>query len=446
MKILHVPFCFAPDPVGGTEIYVATLAHDLLDLGLDVVVAAPGDTSRTYILDNLNVRRFATHKAVADISELYGTGDELAAAEFAAILDRDRPDIVHLHAFTAAVSLRLAQAAKARGIKVVFTYHTPTVSCQRGTLLLWGNLFCDGRLDVRRCAGCTLNGLGMDRRAAIAVGALPPMIGRWLQRRGLQGGAWTALRMSELIDLHHNMFRQMMSDVDHIVAVCDWARQLLLRNDVPGQKISVSRHGIKWKNDDISAADAHVAERKSDDMRVAFVGRMDPTKGLGVLIQALRIVPALNVNLDVYGVVQGASGAAYMADMRALAADDPRVKFCGPLPSQAVIGRLREYDFLAVPSQWMETGPLVVLEAFAAGIPVIGWNLGGTSEIVRDGVDGLLITPGPKPAEEWAEALQLVSGNVNLRDRLKAGVRPPRSSKDVAGEMLSLYGSVLARQ
>src|SRR5579859_4539474 len=39
--------------------------------------------------------------------------------------------------------------------------HTATVSGQRGTLLLWTNATCDGKLNVRRCAGCTLNGLGL---------------------------------------------------------------------------------------------------------------------------------------------------------------------------------------------------------------------------------------------------------------------------------------------
>ena len=52
---------------------------------------------------------------------------------------------------------------------------------------------------------------------------------------------------------------------------------------------------------------------------------------------------------------------------------------------------LSRIDVLAVPSQWLETGPLVVLEAFAAGTPVIGSDLGGIRELVSDGRDGLLV-------------------------------------------------------
>lgn len=444
MKIMHVPYCFAPDPIGGTEIYVATLAHDLQSLGLDVLVAAPSTTTQSYTIDDLKICRFATHDGVADVSELYGIGDELAATEFAGILDREKPDLIHLHAFTAAVSQRLAQAAKARGIKVVFTYHTPTVSCQRGTLLLWGNSFCDGEVKVHRCAQCTLNGLGLDRHTAAIVGSLPTVVGRCLRQGGLQGGAWTALRMSELIEMRCAAFRQMMSDVDHIVAVCGWVRELLLRNAIPDLKITVSRHGISWAGDALMSPEA-APERETADIRIAFLGRLDRTKGLGVLINALRKVPTLNVSLDVYGVVQGPASAAYMAEVSGQAAGDPRIKFCGSLPPRSVVPRLRDYDFLAVPSQWIETGPLVVLEAFAAGIPVIGWNIGGISEIVRNGVDGLLIDPGAAPVDQWAEVLQLVAEDADLCARLKAGVRPPRNSKTVAREMLELYNSILSR-
>ena len=91
---------------------------------------------------------------------------------------------------------------------MVFTYHTPTVSCQRGTLLLWGEDFCDGKLDVIRCPGCTLNGLGMYGPLAARMGRLSPAIGRWLGDRGLQGGIWTALRMSDLISVRHAVFRK----------------------------------------------------------------------------------------------------------------------------------------------------------------------------------------------------------------------------------------------
>jgi glycosyltransferase involved in cell wall biosynthesis len=441
MKVINVPFTFAPDPIGGTEVFVGALSRELQGLGVNVFVAAPSEKSYAYTADGLEVRRFATLGRIDDVSLLYGAGDSLATTEFAAILDQEKPDIVHLHAFTAAVSLRLVRAAKKRKVPVVFTYHTPTVSCQRGTLLLWGKAFCDGRLVVDRCAGCALNGLGVPQIPAAMLGRLPPILGHWLGNLGLQGGFWTAIRMPELISMRHAAFREMVSEVDRVVAVCDWVRELLLLNDVPKAKVTISRQGVYWISPQKIEQPPSSIEQRNNKMRLAFVGRLDPTKGLDVLIDAFRMVPALDICLDVYGIIQSAAGSEYEKKMFALSSEDPRITFCGPIPSADVVERLRHYDLLAVPSTWVETGPMVVLEAFAAGIPVLGSSLGGISEVVRDGIDGLLIQPGS--VERWAYALRRLAEDPKLRLQLKAGVRPPRSSLDAARDMLALYNSIL---
>ena len=133
MKVIHVPFGYYPDPVGGTEAYVDNLAHALARAGVESVVAAPDSRgSRTYQHGDVRVERFAESADVVDVADLYGEGDPLAALSFGRILDAERPELVHLHAFTRGVSVRLVREARMRHIPVVFTYHTPTVSCQRG--------------------------------------------------------------------------------------------------------------------------------------------------------------------------------------------------------------------------------------------------------------------------------------------------------------------------
>src|SRR6266511_6416382 len=285
MKIIHVPFTFSPDPIGGTEVYVDNLARDLCELGVDAIVAAPGETSRSYTLDGLRVRRYAGVKKITDVSQLYGSGDTVAAGQFAKLLDEERPDLLHLHAFTSAVSLQLVRQAKRHGIPVVFTYHTPTVTCVRGTLLLWGEALCDGKLDVGRCAACNLNSHGMYRPVAEWIAKLPPVVVRMLTGHGLQGDIWTALRMSELVSMRHDAFRAMASEVDHIVAVCQWVKELLLLNDIPDAKVSVSRHGVRWTTNQKPQLIQSGVGKSSDETRIAFLGRLDPTKGVHVLVE-----------------------------------------------------------------------------------------------------------------------------------------------------------------
>src|SRR5215467_4023375 len=179
MRVLHVPFCYHPDPVGGTEVYVQNLAAAQKELGAQPAIAAPRREAGIYEVAGIAVHRYPT-AASLNLSQLYGEGDPCAAQAFVQVMKATRPNAVHLHAFTAAVSLQLVEAAKEAGIPVVFTYHTPTASCQRGTLMRWGKELCDGRLDVPLCAACSLQGLGLRTSLAAAAAKLPASFGRAL--------------------------------------------------------------------------------------------------------------------------------------------------------------------------------------------------------------------------------------------------------------------------
>lgn len=437
MKILHAPFCFHPDPVGGTEVYVESLAAHLQRLGVQSVIAAPWERDACYSHSGLRVWRYAISQTVADPRELYDEGDRLAVQGFARILDEERPDVVHLHAFTRGVSLRLVREAKRRGIPVVFTYHTPTVSCPRGTLMRWGTEVCDGVLNSDLCARCTLQGLGLPRGVADVVGRVPVALGNLLGRVHLSGGVWTALRMRELIHARHATFHALMAEVDHVVALCEWTRSLLIRNGVPPSKITLSRQGLCHPDDGPTYNSQSEIRNPQSSIRIAFLGRLVPVKGPDIIIRAVRSLPGVPIELHLYGIEQDGQGAPYVEQLKALVGGDPRIAFSPPVSRDQVISLLRGYDLLAVPSRCLETGPLVVLEAFAAGIPVIGSNLGGIAELVEPGVNGLLVEPDSLKA--WSETFQRLVEDRTLLARLRAGIRPPRTMREVAGEMLRIY-------
>jgi glycosyltransferase involved in cell wall biosynthesis len=438
MKIIHIPFCFHPDSLGGTEVYVESLAYHLQQRGVLVTIAVPGDKSSFDKHNGLAVRRFAVSNKVADLRDLYGQGDATAAQEFAKILDEEQPDIVHLHAFTRGASLRLVREAKQRGSKIVFTYHTPTVSCQRGTLLRWGKEVCDGKLDLHTCAGCTLQALGLSGLNAVALGHLPPLFGRLAGAAGLSGGSWTALRMTELVQLRHSAFHDLMQAADQIVTLCQWVKDLLTRNGIPTEKLSVSRHGLPQRAETGAVESVPIM---ATPLRLAFLGRLDQTKGPDLLIRALRSLPGAAIELHLYGIVQAEGGKAYIHQLNQLAEGDPRIHFFSPVPSDRVITLLRNYHLLAVPSRCLETGPLVVLEAFAAGTPVVGADLGGIAEWVKHDVNGLLVAADS--IEAWSQTLKQCNEDRTLVARLRQGVRLPRGMDVVAQEMLLLYERTL---
>jgi glycosyltransferase involved in cell wall biosynthesis len=439
MKILHVPFTFRPDPIGGTEVYVESLSAAQRQIGLRPVIAAPSSRTESYTIEGLTVHRFAVRDDVTDVRELYGAGDPGAARQFGRILDKEGPDVVHLHALTRGASLSVVREASTRRIPSVFTYHTPTVSCPRGTLLRWGREPCDGRVDEVRCTECRLESLGLGRVASRVLARVPAPFGRVIADHRLAGGAWTALAMRELLRLRHETFRACMAEVRHIVAVCEWARAVLERNGVPAAKISVSRAGVQRHV--VRARARDVGARASDALRIAFLGRLDATKGPDLIVKALRSAPDLRINLDIYGIVESAAGNRYQRELIAAAAGDPRIVFRHPVPSADVVALLRGYDVVVVPSRWLETGPLVVLEAFAAGTPVIGSGIGGIGEIVSHGVDGLLVPINSIRA--WREVLERVDREREILVRLRQGIRPPRSMAGAASDMMTVYRRVM---
>jgi glycosyltransferase involved in cell wall biosynthesis len=411
---------------------VSALARELVNLGHNAVIAAPGPQEQAYQYESLPVRRFALEYRIDDASQLYDEGDANAAESFARILDRERPDVVHLHAFTRACSVLLVRKARSRGIPVVFTYHTPTVSCARGTLLLWGDEPCDGSLQVSRCAACALQGRGVPKPLAQLFGYLPSS--SLAASAPLNGRGWTALRFSSLIRRQHAATRALFNEVDRIIAFRDWVRALLTSNGVPESKIVSSSHALCHP----TSPRGHVARREGDPLRVAFLGRLDPTKGLEILIRAMRLIPRAHMTLDVFGAIQGSGGQQELARVRQLADGDPRVHFEPAVDSSMVIDTIAAHDVLAVPSQWMETGPLVVLEAYAAGVPVVGSALGGIAELVSDRVNGLLVKDY-RSAAAWANALTALVGDADLLTRLSNHVEAPADMKTVATEMIGVY-------
>src|SRR5262249_34676200 len=99
----------------------------------------------------------------------------------------------------------------------------------------------------------------------------------------------------------------------------------------------------------------------------------------------------------------------------------PGVVIRGPLAHAEVPGFLAGLDALAVPSIWPENSPLVIREAFLAGVPVIGSRIGGIPEAVHDGLNGLLFEPGDVAA--LRAAIGRLVEEPGLLERLRHGAR-----------------------
>ena len=114
-----------------------------------------------------------------------------------------------------------------------------------------------------------------------------------------------------------------------------------------------------------------------------YVGRLSPEKGVDVLLQAAAQSGAP---------LRIAGDGPELASLRAKAPGN--VTFLGAVSRSEVLAEMARARALVVPSLWYEGFPMVVVEAFATGTPVIASELGGLAEIVQDQVNGALFPPG----------------------------------------------------
>jgi glycosyltransferase involved in cell wall biosynthesis len=434
VSVLHVPYTFFPDAAAGTEIYVTELIAAMSRENFRGMVAAPGPQNAEYDHDGIAVYRFQ-QDARQSLAYAYGEPDEIAAESFRRLVQRLRPDIVHMHAHTAAVSERLAEIAHETGAQLVFTYHTPTISCLRGTMMQMGTAPCDGVLDATRCTVCTLQEHGLPAGLGNLLARLPEGIGTSLAHLGLAGPAVTALRMRRNAAGVHRRFLSLMAKADCVIAVCQWVKDVLIANGVPENKVALCRQGFGGVSKKLPRQAPYPSRPRGEGpLRLAYFGRIDPVKGVDIVIDALKLIPGASVLLDIYGIVQPGS-ETYAAALKASA--DARIRFQSSLPRDALADVMAEYDFVVIPSRWLETGPLVVYEAFATGTPVLGSRLGGIAELISDDVDGILVKPDdPK---SWATVISGLISDVSRNNRLRSGIRPPRTMMDVATEMAEHY-------
>lgn len=166
-----------------------------------------------------------------------------------------------------------------------------------------------------------------------------------------------------------------------------------------------------------------------DTHRLLFAGRMDSLKGGRQLLQALPMVAArLTGSLHLTFAGDGPQRAEWEALATAIAQDEPRiqVEFQGWVDQDALSRLYEESDLLVVPSLWPEPFGLVGLEALRHRVPAVAFDVGGISEWLKPGINGVLAPGNPPTVQGLADAI--VAGLRAGRGRLGDGEQVERLS------------------
>jgi len=451
-KLLHAIHDFLPRHQAGSEIYAFELCRELSSRHHVTMMSADYDPLRRHgqvtwrVHAGLPVLEIVNNWVCASFEETYRPpliGERLASA-----LEAVQPDILHVHNLLN-LSFELPIIAHAHGVPVVATLHDYTLVCPSGGQRLHQaeQHVCD-IIETARCARCfpqspfaaqmsfgTLAGPvarpGLAQWAALTMRRRLPVVASRVARVASRVGlaSVTEEEISARLATAQEVFRQ----VDLFVAPSESIATEFERLGMDRSKIRVSDYGC-----------APLAQRSRPEpharLRIGFVGTLVWHKGVHVLLDAVRRLPASTWELRIFGGLD--VFPEYATDLRARAAGLP-VQFMGRFDRDRTAEMYADMDVLVVPSLWLENSPLVIHEAFMAGVPVIGARIGGIPGLVQDGWNGLLYDP--RSPEQLSAALRQL---IEQPDRLlEFAGRLPRvkSIAQDASEWEAIYAEVLDR-
>ena len=449
VNVVHALGWYFPESCGGTEVYVDSLVKHLLDKGIHSTVIAPSASEKaiSYTHNNVPIYRYPNPESLS-IEEIRGVSLHQGFSDFQRWLSKKSADVYHQHSWVTGCDINNLRYAKQKGIPTVATIHVPGNVCIRGTMMRNGVSPCDGIIEIQRCSQCWTQSREISSVISQVASKIPVAVGRWSEQQLPHSSLNTLVSTSHLVASHKESLLELSSLADRVVAVCQWLYNALLLNGVPKEKLVLCRQGVFSKSNcspssDVQQSNAPLpnAPLPNAPLHIGFLGRWATLKGIHILVKAVQsLSKTVPVKLTVYALDQGADKGRYRQQVMRIAESDTRIQFSDPVSRSDITETLKSFDLLAVPSQWLETGPLVVLEAQAAGVPVIGSDIGGIAELVSHGVDGWLVSATDTVA--WRDAIEYIAKNRHLLAQWRHNIKPVRTMDTVAEEMIQLYEEV----
>src|SRR6266566_356025 len=269
--------------------------------------------------------------------------------ELRAILQRERPQVVHFHNTFPLISPAAYYACQEAGVPVVQSLHNARLMCPAATFYREGGV----------CEAC----LG---RAVPWPGVLHACYH--------QSHVQTAIVAGMLCT--HRILRTWHEQVDAYIVFTNFFRQKFIASGLPGEKIFVKPHSLN----------SDPGMKQGPGSYALFIGRLAPGKGVPTLLKAWENLKHIPLRIAGEGPLK--------KDVHEFKKDNPSVSIRPYLPRKECLELIKGARFLVWPSEGSETFGLVAIEAFACSTPVIASGLGATAEVVEEQKTGLHFEAG----------------------------------------------------
>jgi glycosyltransferase involved in cell wall biosynthesis len=231
--------------------------------------------------------------------------------------------------------------------------------------------------------------------------------------------------------------RSFLAECDLVVSCCDWSGRVLRCNGAREDCIVHCPQGVPNAIADMLRTEQKLTPPTTDkEFIIGYVGRVTEVKGVHILMKGFSQMSSNETRLRIVGWEPDHANLPYARRLRQLAQVDSRIEL---VPKKSFNDTLAEYQrlsLLAIPSTWMETGPLTLLEALAVGVPVYGSNRIGQLNLLRE--HGRIVEPNTPAGWQAAltDALGLWKQGAWSKKRMAL---PLRTMTEVAKETLGHY-------
>jgi glycosyltransferase involved in cell wall biosynthesis len=355
----------------------------------------------TYCRSNGEIADYSTLELLGLVGRMTWARD--SRRDIASLLHKQKPDLVHVHNTFLMISPSIYSACSEAEIPVVQTLHNYRLLCPAA------NFFRHGRV----CEEClehslwrsVLHGCYRKSRAETSAVSLMLAVHRWRH-------TWTR-------------------NVDRFIALTGFSRQKFIEGGIPTEKLTVKPNFV--------LTDPGCGPCSGE--YALFIGRFSPEKRLVTLLTAWQ---RLRVRIPLCIVGDGPERGSLEAHAKQIGLSD--VRFLGQLSRDGVVAALKGALWLLFTSEWYETFGMVIIEAFACGVPVICSRLGAMQEIVADGCTGLHFTPSDP--EDLAQKIEWAWAHPEEMAAMGRAARVEYEAKYTAGRnyeiLMEIYSEVIA--
>lgn len=395
MKILKIIHGFPPFYMAGSEIYSYHLVKELERQNINVFLFTRFENQftesyTTYEENFENIKIFRINKPSRDYQFDDKFFDKKIDNTFENYLDKNKFDLVHI-GHLSHLSTNLINIIKNYRLPIVYTIHDFWLFCVKGQMINAESKICRGQ-SPKKCRKCSP------------------------YKPTLKEVKNTLAYMQQTI-----------AKIDLFISPSLTLKKFFIKNGIAENKIKFLKYGFQTNK----ITFLKKSFKKNDRIKFGFIGRIIPNKGIKLLIDTFNKLE--NISLEIYGSIDK-NEKEFL--------ERKNICFMDNYHNDDIDNILKKIDVLIVPSLWYENSPLVIQEAFLAGVPVITSDLGGMKELVKNNVNGYTFEVGNM--NSLTEVIKRIIEDPSVLNGLQDSRGEVMGIEEHVGEVIKIYESLLS--